>query len=527
MARFRSWVAAAAVLAFAAPAQAQVVISEVGPAGPDFVELLNTGTTGVALEGLQLERKVYTCENQTGATSLPAITLKPGQHLLVALVGELGLLVSPDVGFTGDIDQIQADGGAVWLTRTEPPEVLDKFAWGTATECGEGTVALATMAPGSSIERDGGRKDTGDNSADLVVRGLAQPQNVLTIDDRDGDGYLDDVDACIAEAGVAPAGCKLPDPVVTVEPTVVPTAVPTVVPDAVASVVPTVVADLLAPAVTGFGVTGGGTPQVGRRTSIRFTLSDPDDPVSGAFVEFGDGTTLGASSCRIAPKKGFPKGSPFAAGTPVTFSLPHTFTSAGTKTITVHPGGAGCSGAPEGTAKTFTVDVAPSTATAARASAAGGPPRARASAGCAGTATVLTAATRKAVAKALLCAINAERAKAGAPKVKASKLLGKVANGHARDMVAKRFFSHSSPTQGGFAARARRFGYKADAGENLGAGAASTALIVNAWLNSPGHRANLLDRKYKWVGIALADANPIGSPRPGGSWVTIFGTRKK
>src|SRR5688572_29443657 len=188
-------------LTLAGEARAQVIISEVATAGPDFVELVNAGTTGVALGGLQLERKIYTCENQASPLALPAITLKPGQHWLAGGFGDPLGLVIPDDLFLGDIDQLQGEGGAVWLTRTEPAQVLDKVAWGTGTECGEGAVTLTAVTPGSSLERlGGGRQDTNVNGDDLVVRGVAAPQNLLVIDDRDGDGVLDDVDACIASA---------------------------------------------------------------------------------------------------------------------------------------------------------------------------------------------------------------------------------------------------------------------------------------------------------------------------------------
>jgi hypothetical protein len=117
--------------------------------------------------------------------------------------------------------------------------------------------------------------------------------------------------------------------------------------------------------------------------------------------------------------------------------------------------------------------------------------------------------------------------------LRTSGKLVKAASRHASRMVQARFFSHEDPANKSHVAeRVRRTGYLQGVqgwgvGENLawGTGVASTpAGIVRAWLNSPGHRRNIMDRRWTQTGVATVMSTPKGAA--GATFVQIFGFRK-
>jgi hypothetical protein len=107
------------------------------------------------------------------------------------------------------------------------------------------------------------------------------------------------------------------------------------------------------------------------------------------------------------------------------------------------------------------------------------------------------------------------------------------ASRHGRRMVVAGFFSHSDPQTGTqVSQRVKSTGYFQGAsrgwavGENLawGRGAASTpAGLVRAWLNSPGHRKNIMDRRWRQTGVSTTQATPQGGS--GVTVVQVFGRR--
>lgn len=125
----------------------------------------------------------------------------------------------------------------------------------------------------------------------------------------------------------------------------------------------------------------------------------------------------------------------------------------------------------------------------------------------------------------LLCLHNQIRVQAGLPTLKDNARLRKAAIGHSNDMVADGFFDHTSPNGDTFVDRIIGAGYakRNDAwtiGENLawGTGELSTPqAIMNAWMNSAGHKANIVKKAYKEVGIAVR----IGVPTDAGVGVTV------
>jgi len=119
--------------------------------------------------------------------------------------------------------------------------------------------------------------------------------------------------------------------------------------------------------------------------------------------------------------------------------------------------------------------------------------------------------------KEVLDLINAERAKAGLPALKADPQLMEVARLKAKDMVDKNYFSHQSPTYGSPFDMMRNYGIKfTSAGENI-AGNSTEEGAVKAWMNSEGHRKNILNGKYNYTGIGIYQ-----SPKYGKIYVQMF-----
>nr|WP_243734870.1 CAP domain-containing protein [Paenibacillus turpanensis] len=100
--------------------------------------------------------------------------------------------------------------------------------------------------------------------------------------------------------------------------------------------------------------------------------------------------------------------------------------------------------------------------------------------------------------------VNQERAKAGLNPLTLDVKLSGVARAKSADMMNNKYFSHQSPTYGSPFEMMKSFGitYRA-AGENIAAGQTSPQAVVTAWMNSPGHRANILSDKFTSIGVGL------------------------
>jgi uncharacterized protein YkwD len=118
--------------------------------------------------------------------------------------------------------------------------------------------------------------------------------------------------------------------------------------------------------------------------------------------------------------------------------------------------------------------------------------------------------------QALLCLINAERTARGLGRLRMNRRLTVASVGHSRDMVRNAYFAHDTPGGVTMTDRLRRARYVRPAaawtiGENLAWGAGSRAAptaLVDAWMASPGHRANILQPRFREIGIGLAPAAP-------------------
>ncbi|MBQ9314081.1 MAG: SH3 domain-containing protein [Clostridia bacterium] len=110
----------------------------------------------------------------------------------------------------------------------------------------------------------------------------------------------------------------------------------------------------------------------------------------------------------------------------------------------------------------------------------------------------------------LLRLINEQRAAYGLSPLKFDAELQKVAKIKAQDLVNKNYFSHNSPTYGSPFDMMKSFGitYKA-AGENI-AGNSTLKGAVTAWMNSQGHRENILSNAYNLTGIGVVDSPVYG-----------------
>lgn len=117
---------------------------------------------------------------------------------------------------------------------------------------------------------------------------------------------------------------------------------------------------------------------------------------------------------------------------------------------------------------------------------------------------------------------NEHRRAAGCGDLQWNGLLAAAAQGHAQDMAANNYFSHNSRNGATFATRIRAAGYRYRlAAENIAAGQQSPEEVVDTWMSSPGHRANILNCKLRHIGIGFAEN---GASAYGTYWVQDFGT---
>jgi len=132
------------------------------------------------------------------------------------------------------------------------------------------------------------------------------------------------------------------------------------------------------------------------------------------------------------------------------------------------------------------------------------------------------ASTQDQARGAVRCLINEQRRKHGLGRLTTHRLLRAPANRLAGEMVRKRFFGHVSPDGTTMMDRLRDSGYarggakRLAAGETIGYGSkgeATPRVIVRRWMNSPGHRAVLLDRRFKQLGVGVAEGSPFGHGR--------------
>ena len=101
--------------------------------------------------------------------------------------------------------------------------------------------------------------------------------------------------------------------------------------------------------------------------------------------------------------------------------------------------------------------------------------------------------------------VNEERGKVNCPALIADDRLTTAARGHSADMAARNYFSHTTPEGVEFATRITNAGYRwSGAGENIAKGQRTPAEVMTSWMNSAGHKANILNCGFKNIGVGVA-----------------------
>ena len=111
--------------------------------------------------------------------------------------------------------------------------------------------------------------------------------------------------------------------------------------------------------------------------------------------------------------------------------------------------------------------------------------------------------------------VNKERAKSGLQPLKMDWELQRTARIKACDMANKNYFSHDSPTYGSPFDMMEQFGIKyKTAGENIAQGQVTSSEVMKSWMNSEGHRKNIMSGDYTHIGVGFC--------AKGNHWVQMF-----
>lgn len=111
----------------------------------------------------------------------------------------------------------------------------------------------------------------------------------------------------------------------------------------------------------------------------------------------------------------------------------------------------------------------------------------------------------KTVEKQVQVMVNTERAKVGLSPLALNLQLSTMARSKSQDMIDKGYFSHQSPTYGSPFDMMKSFGFTyMSAGENIAEGQPTATEVMNSWMNSAGHKANILNKSYTEIGVGLA-----------------------
>jgi uncharacterized protein YkwD len=123
-------------------------------------------------------------------------------------------------------------------------------------------------------------------------------------------------------------------------------------------------------------------------------------------------------------------------------------------------------------------------------------------------------------AQEMLTLVNAERSKVGCGPVRLDARLNRAASKHSTDMATNNYFSHTSRDGRNFVTRIRNEGYPTPRSENIAAGRTTAQATFTQWMNSSGHRRNILDCTAKDMGVGVA-SNPRSTYRT--YWTQDFG----
>lgn len=114
--------------------------------------------------------------------------------------------------------------------------------------------------------------------------------------------------------------------------------------------------------------------------------------------------------------------------------------------------------------------------------------------------------------------VNIERQKNGLSALALNSSISNVARSKSKDMASNNYFAHQSPTYGSAGDMLKQFGISWSAwGENIASGQRTPEAVVTAWMNSEGHRANILSSNFSKIGVGYA-TNSNGTPY----WTQMF-----
>jgi uncharacterized protein YkwD len=114
---------------------------------------------------------------------------------------------------------------------------------------------------------------------------------------------------------------------------------------------------------------------------------------------------------------------------------------------------------------------------------------------------------------------NDARVKAGCGTLRTEAKLTNAARAHSTDMATRNYFSHTGLNGSTFVARSTAAGYTTPVGENIAWGYKTAESVMTGWMNSAGHKANILNCKAKAVGVGIA-YKADGTPY----WTQVFGS---
>lgn len=121
-------------------------------------------------------------------------------------------------------------------------------------------------------------------------------------------------------------------------------------------------------------------------------------------------------------------------------------------------------------------------------------------------------------AQEILNLVNAERKKQGLSALTLNDKLNNIATMKAKDMAVNNYFSHQSPTYGSPFQMLQNYGVTYSyAGENIAGGQRSSQAVMNDWMNSSGHRANILNKNFTQLGVGYYEGGSYGT-----YWVQTF-----
>ncbi|MEV7416665.1 CAP domain-containing protein [Streptomyces sp. NPDC089919] len=138
-------------------------------------------------------------------------------------------------------------------------------------------------------------------------------------------------------------------------------------------------------------------------------------------------------------------------------------------------------------------------------------------AGAAPAPEATASATSTATAR-VVTLVNRERAKVGCRALKVNTKLTKAAQNHSKDQAVHHRMSHTGSDGSNPGQRITRAGYRWRAyGENVAYGYSTPTKVMNAWMHSPGHKANILNCSFKEIGVGVSGSNHY--------WTQDFATR--